>query len=250
MVHCPTHYCALVFFDSLVRAVGGRWLAERCLLKGEKGPFGNISKEKKDQLFKAREDGHEIILGANGEFITLPRCDAGGILDLVPEGENVELLGPFGIRYGVISKSGDITLEKRLSTDFQVNPVLCPKRWPYMDAKRGVMLDIPKGVVFCEKSSSSTDAGQPPNVIGWAILGALDEIIFPLKEMKRPQNVLWIVKKGKGFQFVHSGPERQGVYLEVAADRTVTSSVQIDEPPPHFWVYVDRDSKEPVACPR
>lgn len=223
---------------------------------GDTELFPGLTKEKKEKIFDARGQGARVLLGVNGELITFARWTQADIcLDLVPEGDTLEILGSSGVRYGVIDRKCNITLEKAVEDDFHIKPALCPKRWPFKDKKsRKPSAIFPRRMeVLCEKTGKATSNTWPPNAMGWMLLGAKDYLIVPGKDTQAPQNVLWVMRNGKGFNLVHSGPEGQGVYLQVDEDQRIFRGTEGKPgksiPTPYYWPYSDSETNK-AALPQ
>lgn len=222
-------------------------------VNGKLNLFPGISEEKKERIFAARQGGCNVLLGANGELITLSeRSDSNACLTLVPEGETIELVGAFGMRYGVIDKKGNILLEKLVETDFHIQPTLSPKKWPFKDKETGKPAAVPSRemrVIFTPSGKKSATY-MPPNAAEWILLAAMDILVVPEKGMERPQNVLWVIRNDHGFQLVHSGPARQGVYLEVDEDGKVflgtKQGLQHPISASYSWPFYDIHTKTPT----
>jgi len=180
------------------------------------------------------EGGSYVFLGANGEFIARPSdgAECGSVaLFLLPRKEGFELvsnldLDGLGIRYldtyGYVSAYGEVRLAVE-ATGAATQLGATPKQWPYKNAE-GRPEAPPEWAVIAGRTlpDGAPKAAPPEGAAGWALLEWAGNIVAPTPEMERPENVLWVVPKEGGFEFIHSGPLREGVYGTIHADRRVT----------------------------
>lgn len=193
------------------------------------------------KLTELTRSGHYLVLGANGELISL-KGDAKAFsvpFVLVPfdvEKNKITLWCSALLPLAHVDESGDISLNEtsRVITigispnrpvrklPFSISRELLPDfptRWPYRD-DAGNLAAPPSGSVMSRTVELNVPAARlPEGCHQWLILGAMDTLIAPTDEMKPIPNALWLTTEKDGtFSLVHSGPRYTGVYATIGLD--------------------------------
>lgn len=178
---------------------------------------------------------HVFLLGANGELIAVRHAGVSdSALLLIPRDNGLDLIvdGPIS-EFSLDSMDTYLSVDERGRIDYGFplkssrHSKMAPEFWPYVEKSGELKMPAINSVLWNRGAEKALESNicSPHNATGWLLLTWDDYLVAPLADAERPPNVLWIVpgQEGveNGFQLIHSGPLRSGVFMTVTEERKV-----------------------------
>lgn len=186
----------------------------------ELGPIGSKSihddPETERAILDAINNQRCVFLGINGELYRQPPQASGFnsiSMLIVKNGEGYTFLSGYDhAPCGGVDAKGNVTLTKRARGLHSTARAI--RKWPKNDS--GKSLNMHTWEFLEEASGKSISHVAPPNAVGWGVLLVDGEFYMPAQDMKKPENIVWIVEgPERSFSIVHSGPLHDGTLITV-----------------------------------
>ncbi len=167
-----------------------------------------------------------LYLGAHGEIIA-PRpnaVDCGNEIWITASDDGFALVhrGPkWSGTYATVRSDGKIVIDPAMPKE--VDLTSAAQIWPYRDETGRPIAPPPAVIVAAERAASPPGIVAPEGALGWLFLCADGGFLVPERGTPIYANTLWVIRKGEGLEFIHTGPEMKGqTYATVAPNEDMT----------------------------
>ena len=122
--------------------------------------------------------------------------------------------------------------------------------WPYRDGAGLPIVPPPDAVIAAKHAVSPPGIVPPEGTLGWMFLRPNGRFWTPVPGTPIHANTLWVVRKGEGLEFIHTGPTSKGkIYATVAPTGEMTVVSDPDPGYPRCWKIVDETGRPTFSPP-